>query len=843
MTTYTIADIARLLAPDTTSSIAHPSRVISCLLTDSRSLTYPESTLFFAIATPRGDGHRYIPSLYSKGVRAFVVSSPPAGDYPGASFITVDNPRRALQRLGAICRTDNARGPVVAITGSRGKTTVKELIYQLLRHDHSVARSPRSFNSSIGVPLSLWETGPDNDISIIEAGISEAGEMAVLADMIRPDIGILTCIDDEHDAGFASRRAKAAEKLSLFAGAGMVIAPADDPVTAEAIRDDFAPAYSGAMLLWTRTGAPGCRLRVLSETVNPVLRSTTLSYSLDGAPEAVVTIPFVERHDIDNAVTAMALLLHLGYDSHEVARRMAGLMPVGTRLNVMEGTGDSLLILDSYTPDLQSLASALDFMSRRATSGRTPAVILSDLSRDAGPSSVDELYGAVASLLRLKGIESVTGIGPEISSAAHAFDSWGGAAAFYPSAEAFISSTDPADFGSRLILVKGWGADGFGHIADHLEARQHETVLEVNLDAVADNYSWFRSRLRPSTGIICMVKASGYGAGSCEIAKTLQSRGAAYVAVAVVDEGVALRNAGITMPIMVMNPKVANYRTMFAHRLEPEVYSFDILADILDAARRCGEHDFPIHIKIDSGMHRLGFRMDDLDTIADMLHAPENIGLLRPASVFSHLAVADCPAEDSYTMMQLDYFDKAAAHLARIFPEFDIKRHILNSTGIVRFPDHQYDMVRLGIGLYGHPTLDDGSQDGLRPVSALYTSVIAVREWDEGTTIGYGRYGRLTRHSRIATIPVGYADGIDRHLGRGAMNVWIRGRRCPTVGNICMDACMIDVTDLPDCRPGDRVEIFGPHIDVAELASTLGTISYEILTSVSERVKRVYYRE
>lgn len=841
MTSYSLAEIAGLLSNSIVSAeIVNPSLCIKHLLTDSRSLTYPESTLFFALSSGRGDGHRYIDSLYRSGVRAFVVSTRPEGVYPDASFIVVSDTLKALQELGEAHRRRFDRMSVIAVTGSQGKTTVKEMLYQLLVRDHSVARSPRSYNSRIGVPLSLWQAGESDDMAIIEAGISERGEMDRLAGMIRPTIGVFTCLSNEHDAGFSSRAEKASEKMRLFLSSGSVIFPADDPDIAKAAE---SLRKGVTRLTWTRCPDSDAYLTVTGETVNPVLRSTTLTYRLRGGDEASVTVPFTERHDIDNCITSLVLLNYLGYANHEIASRMAALSPVGTRLDVMEGIGDSMLILDSFTSDLQSLPSALDFMSRRRTSGRRSTVILSDMIHDPGRVSPSALYSSVADLLRRKDIDRVIGIGNEITGAAAAFASWGDHASFYPSADAFIAATNPADFHSQLILIKGSSPAGFDHIADHLEARQHETMLEVNLDAVSDNYNWFRSHIAPSTGIICMVKASGYGAGSSEIAKTLQSRGAAYVAVAVVDEGVALRNAGITMPIMVMNPKVAGYRTMFAHRLEPEVYSFDLLGDILDAARRCGERDFPIHIKIDSGMHRLGFRLEDLDRLGEILHAPENIGLLRPSSVFSHLSVADCPAEDDYTRMQFDYFDRASSRLRELFPEFTILRHILNSTGIVRFPEYCYDMVRLGIGLYGIKTMEDGSQDGLRPVSALYTSVIAVNEWPEGTTIGYGRYGRCTRRSRIATIPVGYADGLDRHLGRGAMSVFIRGQRCPTIGNICMDACMIDVTDLPECHPGDRVEIFGPNIPAAELAEILGTIPYEILTSVSERVKRIYYRE
>ncbi len=642
MTSYTLAEIAGLLGRSVVKTdIANPSLKISHLLTDSRSLTYPESTLFFALSTGRGDGHRYLDSLYRSGVMAFVVSEKPVKPYPGASFIVVNDTLKALQEIGAANRDHLTSIPVIAITGSQGKTTVKEMLYQLLLRDHSVARSPRSFNSRIGVPLSLWEAGEADDVAIIEAGISETGEMDRLADMIRPTIGIFTCLSDEHAAGFLSRREKANEKMRLFKDADCIIFPADDPEIEEAAR--VLPDKVNRLTWTRRPDVEDAFLTITDETVNPVLHSTTLTYTTRGKAEASVTVPFTERRDIDNCITCLVLLTHHGYSSHEIAGRMAALVPVGTRLDVMEGIGDSMLILDSYTADLQSLPTALDFMSRRRTSGRDTTVILSDMVHAAGQVSPSALYSSVADLLKRKEIDRIIGIGGEITDASAAFASWGNNATFYPSADSFIAATNPTDFHSQLILIKGSPLSGFDQIADHLEARQHETVLEVNLDAVSDNYNWFRSRVAPSTGIICMVKASGYGAGSSEIAKTLQSRGAAYVAVAVVDEGVALRNAGITMPIMVMNPKVAGYRTMFAHRLEPEVYSFELLADLLDAARRCGEHDFPIHIKIDSGMHRLGFRLEDLDRLSAILHAPENIGLLRPSSVFSHLAVADCP--------------------------------------------------------------------------------------------------------------------------------------------------------------------------------------------------------
>lgn len=837
MTTYSLGRIAEMLKPLPSSVITDSKLPISHLLTDSRSLLFPESTLFFAISSSRADGHRFIPSLYGSGVRAFVVSVMPVetNDMPDASFIIVDNPLEALQRLASAHRSRFTEMPVIAVTGSQGKTTVKEMLYSLLSQDHAICRSPRSFNSRIGVPLSLWELDSSDDMSVIEAGVSKSGEMSALADMIRPTIGIFTGIGDEHSEGFDSREEKERQKMSLFRGCHSLVVNTD-------LYSRFIPSGIDETVGFSRSDS-GARLRIVSQIVNPVLSSTTVSYSWRQGDVESVTLPMVDNDDVEDAICCLALMLHLGYAHSEIARRMAALTTVDTRLNVMEGIGDSLLVLDFFTPDLSSLPTALDFISRRRTGSRPTTVILSDLASDARDKPTGVLYEEAARLFSLKGIDNIVGIGSEIMRHSAAFAGWGNDARFFPSVDAFVSSVDPGVFHNRLVLVKGTAADGFDHVADHLEARQHETVLEVNLDAVADNFNWFRSHLRPETGIICMVKASGYGAGDIEIAKTLQTRGAAYVAVAVVDEGVKLREAGITMPVMVMNPKVANYRSMFANRLEPEIYSFDLLHDILSAARRLDIRDYPVHIKIDTGMHRLGFRIEDLEELGRLLHAPENAGLLCPASVFSHLAVADCPAEDDYTLSQFEYFDKATGRLFELLPEYDIKRHILNSTGIVRFPDRQFDYVRLGIGLYGVETMDDGSQDGLRPVSALYTSVIAVHEWPDGTTVGYGRYGRLDRPSRIATIPVGYADGIDRHLGRGAMSVWIRGHRCPTVGNICMDACMVDVTEVPECVPGDRVEIFGPHVPASELASILGTIPYEILTSVSDRVKRVYYRE
>ncbi|MBD5307757.1 MAG: bifunctional UDP-N-acetylmuramoyl-tripeptide:D-alanyl-D-alanine ligase/alanine racemase [Bacteroides sp.] len=826
---YTVAEIGTMI--DCVSSLADPDRQVVHLLTDSRSLTYPDDTLFFALTTKGGDGHRYVKHLYEMGVRSFVVERIPdeISGLPDINLLVVPNALKALQTIATRHRNSCPDVPVVAVTGSSGKTTVKEWLYRILSPDYRIVRSPRSYNSRIGVPLSLWEIEKDTTLAIVEAGISRSGEMHVLVDMIRPEIGILTNIGEEHADGFTSRKAKCAEKLTLFRTCDCIIYCGDDPLVAECVVEACLPAKE---IAWSKTD-PDSPL-FISSIIRHDSDAVTISYSwlrTDGE----VTIPFGSDSDIENAIHCLALALYLNRPPRDVvAARMSELTPVGTRLDVLEGVNDCLLVYDSYTSDFSSLAPALDFMGRRLTASHRPAVILSDLMHES--LDADSLYPEVARLLEKRGVEMVIGIGPEIS--AHAAD-FGVDARFFASTAEFLSKMSPGDFSHEFILIKGAPGFHFEEICDMLEARQHETVLEVNLDAVVHNYNWFRSQLKPTTGIICMVKASGYGAGAYELAKTLQTHGAAYVAVAVCDEGVALRKAGITMPVMVMNPKIANYRTMFTHRLEPEIYSFELLDDILSAARRCGEHHFPIHIKIDSGMHRLGFRLEEIPRLIEILHRESAVEV---SSVFSHLSVADCPEEDEYTRMQFEYFDKCCDALQSGFPDHHILRHILNSTGIVRFPEQQHDMVRLGIGLYGIQTVFDGSERELRPVSALYTSVISVREWPAGTTIGYGRRGVLTRPSKIATIPVGYADGIDRHLGNGNMKVWLHGQRCPTVGTICMDACMIDVTGI-ECRPGDRVEIFGPHVAASELADTLGTIPYEILTSVSDRTKRIYYRE
>lgn len=816
-----IADVLKLPQP------MLPAMTINTLLTDSRSLTYPEESLFFALRTRNNDGHRYLQGLYNKGVRNFVVEYIPASmqSIEDANFLLVPNVTKALQTI-ARCHRKMFTAPVIGVTGSRGKTTVKEWLYQLLQDDYNIVRSPRSYNSQIGVPLSIWEMDKDTQLAIFEAGISQINEMTTLQSMIRPNLGLITNIGDEHHEGFSSLRRKCEEKIELFRDCDCIIYNGDDELISEVVS---ASCTTVKEIAWSTKDSD--RPLFISK-IERLQIGTKIDYSYL-QNDASLTIPFVADADIENAIHCLAVMLYLGRTLEIIRMRMSGLAHVGTRLNVIEGVNDCSLIYDSYTSDLHSLKPALDFMERRATTSQSMTVVLSDVMHETMDTST--LYKTIAHLLKQKNVDRVIGIGEEISAHSRYFDV---DSLFYPSTKAFLASVSTSDFDNEIILVKGASRFNFEQIIDVLESKQHETVLEVNLDAVIHNYNLYRSYIKPETGIVCMVKASGYGAGSYELAKSLQSQGAAYLAVAAFDEGVDLRKAGITMPIMVLNPKVVNYKALFSYNLEPEIYSFEILDEIIREAEKYGITDYPVHIKLDTGMHRLGFLENDIPELVSILKTQNAIS---PRSVFSHLAAADCPDMDDYTMQQFEYFNRCCAILQNGFSHH-ILRHILNSTGITRFTEHQYDMVRLGICLYGIPTMNDGSQDKLRPVSSMHTVIISIKEWDAGTTIGYSRRGLLHRRSRIATIPVGYADGIDRHLGNGNAEVFINGHRCPTVGNICMDVCMIDVTDA-NCEVGDAVEIFGDNIPVVELADKLGTIPYEILTSISSRVKRVYYRE
>lgn len=827
--TLSISEIAGLLGLPAPRNEAE----IATLLTDSRSLdNKPETTLFFAIPTAGNDGHRYVAGLYEKGVRNFVVNRqlPEMKEASDANFLVVPDTIAALQKIAA--RRDDFGGRILAITGSRGKTTLKEWIFQLMEPLSDISRSPRSYNSQIGVPLSMWELKPTTALGVIEAGISRSGEMASLARCISPDTVIITNVGDAHSEGFDSMESKAREKARLAAAPTVknIIYNAGSRLIADAVKE-VAPGAKP--FTWALAGTEAASdADILLEFISKGRGEKTVRYNYQGEMSEF-TAPLETAADEENAAHALAFMLLSGIGRDVIASRFRHLHKIGTRLNVSEGVNHCSVIHDSYTSDFSSLRPALDFLNRRLMPFQTSTLILSDIHHET--DSADKLYADVAALVRHARIGRFIGVGSALRHYSSLFPE---GSEFYPDTETLLSSLSPSDFTNEAILLKGSPEFRFNDIAEMLETRKHETVLEVNLDSVIAHYNYFRRQLPVGTGIVCMVKASGYGAGSYEIAKTLQDCGAAYLAVAVLDEGIDLRRQGITMPVMVMNPKVVNYKSMFAYRLEPEIYSFEMLRDVIREARKNGIRNYPVHIKLDTGMHRMGFVGEELPELMDIL---ENTGAVTAKSVFSHLATADCPDMDDYTELQLSRFREYTDYMLSR-SSHPILRHVLNSAGILRYPEHHYDMARLGIGLYGANTLPPEMEQPLAVVSTLRTVIVAIREWEAGETVGYGRRGILKRRSRIATIPIGYADGMNRHFGRGNVSVIVNGKEAPTVGNICMDACMIDVTGI-DCEVGDSVEIFGPNAPLQRLADCLDTIPYEVLTSVSPRVKRIYYRE
>ena len=801
---------------------------IDWLLTDSRSLAFPETTLFFALRTPVGDGHKYIPDLYRRGVRNFVVGTVPDNyetDYPDANFLRVLSPLKALQRLAERHREEYVL-PVIGITGSNGKTVVKEWIYQLLMLSMNVTRSPRSYNSQVGVPLSVWLLDERSRIGVFEAGISQPGEMQALRAIIQPTIGVMTNIGPAHQENFSTIQEKCHEKLLLFKDAKVLIYNADEAVVAESVHDF---GFGGQLFGWSRKDE---NATVFVRAIEPTEDGKTrIAYFFNGTA-AEYTLPFADEASIQNSITALCVCLYLGLTPADIARRMALLEPVAMRLEVVQGVRGCTLINDAYNSDAAALDIALDFMNRRAkeqaAKGRT--LILSDIFQTGIPA--EELYAKVADMLKSRGVECLIGVGPAIS-AAHTLFSI--KKSFYPTSEALLESGELDTIHDEIILLKGARNFGFEQIAKALSLRVHETTLDVNLEAIAENLHFYRSFMKPETKLTCMVKASAYGAGSVEIAKTLQERGVDYLAVAVADEGAELRRAGITAGIIVMNPEMSAFGTLFEYELEPEIYSFNLLDALIRAARRQGITDFPVHLKLDTGMHRLGFNpKTDIPVLIDRLSHQR---ALIPRSVFSHFVGADSDGFDDFSEKQFKLFDEASRTLQAAFPH-KILRHICNSAGIERFPERHLDMVRLGLGLYGIDPIDNRV---LHNVATLRTTILQIRDVPAGDSIGYSRKTVLDRPSRIAAIPIGYADGLNRHLGNRRGYCLVNGQKADYVGNICMDVCMIDVTDIP-CREGDSVEIFGDALPVTVLSDLLETIPYEVLTSVSNRVKRVYFQ-
>ena len=799
---------------------------VEWLLTDSRSLSIPETSLFFALRTAVGDGHKYIHDLYLRGVRQFVVDTLPDNReerYPDAGFLLTPNTLKALQRLAERHR-DEYDIPIVGITGSNGKTMVKEWLYQLLAPSKRVTRSPRSYNSQIGVPLSVWMLDERTEVGIFEAGISQPGEMDALRTIIQPTIGIMTNIGPAHQENFGSMEEKCQEKLALFADSQTLIYCQDDDVIAQTIGK---MERHGRLLGWSQRDA---RAELYIAQAERREGRTTITYVWQGTSETI-TIPFDDDASLHNAIHVLAAGLCLGVSTAQIRERMAQLENIAMRLEVKQGIHGCTIINDAYNSDVTSLDIALDFMNRRpAAEHRT--LILSDILQ-SGLSS-DELYAKVAEMTAHRGIDLLIGVGKEISQWQHRFTT--PQCHFFPDTDALIDSHLLDTLHNQLLLIKGARSAGFDRITDLLSLRVHETTLEIDLHALTDNLDFYRSFLKPGTKMTCMVKASAYGAGSVEVAKTLQDRGVEYLAVAVADEGADLRKAGVTGNIMVMNPEMTAFHTLFEYHLEPEVYSFGLLEALIHAAGREGITNYPIHIKLDTGMHRLGFDPEhDMPALIDRL---THQNAVLPRSVFSHFAGSDSADFDAFSQEQFRRFDEGSRQLQQAFSHH-ILRHICNSAGIERFPQWHFDMVRLGLGLYGIDPIDNRP---LHNVATLRTTILQIRRVPAGDSIGYSRRTIVDHDARIAAIPIGYADGLDRRLGNRGGYCMVNGKKAPYVGNICMDVSMIDVTGI-DCKEGDSVEIFGKQLPVTTLSDALGTIPYEILTSVSDRVKRVYYQE
>lgn len=834
---YSIEQIAELIGA---RRMGTAPATIDWLLTDSRSLSFPEETLFFALPAKRNTGANYIPELIARGVRNFVVSEEDfskeelgmkhegQGSAEGnvsLNYLVVPSPLKALQRLA-----EQHRGkfgiPVVGITGSNGKTVVKEWLHQLLGNERRIVRSPRSYNSQIGVPLSVWQMDEASELAIFEAGISEPGEMRALQNIIKPTIGILTNIGGAHQENFFTLQEKCMEKLTLFKDCDVVIYNGDD---------EFISNCVAKSMLSAREIAWSCKDMERPLYISKIEKKedgTLISYRYLDMDNSFM-LPFIDDASIENSLHCLAACLYLMLPAEQITERMATLEPVAMRLEVKEGKNGCLLINDSYNSDLGSLDIALDFLYRRSQSvGLKRTLILSDILETG--QNVPTLYRQVAQLVASRGIERIIGVGEDISLCADRFNM---ERDFFPDTPSLIKAIESGKLKleNEIILIKGARKFGFDALTELIEKKVHETILEVNLGAMVANLNHYRSYLKPETKMVCMVKASAYGAGSYEIAKTLQEHRVDYLAVAVADEGSELRKAGITANILIMNPEMTAFKTMFDYKLEPEVYSFHLLDALIREAEKEGIANFPIHVKIDTGMHRLGFAPEEMPLLIDRLRR-QNAVIVK--SVFSHLVGSDSPLFDSFTRRQIETFEKAAGELQAAFPH-KILRHICNSAGIERFPGAQFDMVRLGIGLYGINPIDNSV---MHNVSTLKTTILQIHDVSEDETVGYSRKGHLTRLSRIAALPIGYADGLNRHLGNGHCYCMVNGQRAYYVGNICMDVCMIDVTDI-DCKEGDTVEIFGDHLPVTVLSDALETIPYEVLTSVSGRVKRIYYQD
>jgi alanine racemase len=819
---YSIKHIAEIIGGELIAF--EKDEQVSQLLIDSRRVVDPGHALFFALTGARKNGHHFIPALLKQGVRNFVVSETLDGSaFPGVNFIRVQDVLKAFQQLAAFHRKQFSI-PVIGITGSNGKTIVKEWLYQLLQEKFNIVRSPKSYNSQVGVPLSVWEINQHDNLAIFEAGISQPGEMEKLQEIIQPTLGVFTHLGEPHSEGFRNRQQKLEEKIKLFTTATQVIVQGDDPAITATMRKAGLHLFT-----WGKAGMNN----VMVELVQKEAGHSRIQLKYKDESFAFL-IPFFDDASIENAINCCCVLLHFKIDVNYIREKMSQLLPVNMRLELKKGINHCSIINDSYSADLGSLRIALHFLAAQgATEKKT--VILSDFLQSG--LSEKNLYREIAGLLAGQGIHRVIGIGAAIT--AHLdLENTGIQTEFYPSTEDFTRQFRTSLFRDEIILVKGARVFAFEKIVQLLELKVHQTVLEINLDSIAHNLNQYQRLLKPSTRIMAMVKAFAYGSGGAEIAGTLQYHKVDYLGVAYADEGVELRHAGINLPIMVMNPEESSFQAITDNRLEPDLYSYEIFHQFIAYLQSGGNRQYPVHIEIETGMNRLGFDPSKLEGLINYLAQNDT---LRVQSVFSHLAASEEAAQDDFTRQQFEKFCTAADAIEKGIG-YALLRHLANSAAILRHPQMQLDMVRLGIGLYG---VDSAGTDvlDLQPVATLKSTIAQIKYLKAGESVSYNRKGVVHRDAIIATVRIGYADGYPRRLGNGNGHMLIHGLPAPVIGTVCMDMTMVDVTDIPAAKEGDEVIIFGKDLPIQQLAQSASTITYEIMTGISGRVKRVYFEE
>ena len=821
---YTIQKIAEIIGCKPLRPIL--DQEVEHLLLDSRQIIFPANTLFFALKGERHNAHIFLKNVYEAGVRNFVVSEDISiQQYPEANFLLVENTLRALQQVAGDHRRQ-FQIPIIGITGSNGKTIIKEWLFQLLREDYHIVRSPRSYNSQVGVPLSVWQIQQEHNLGIFEAGISRMGEMEHLSPILQCDIGLFTNIGEAHSAGFPSLEEKVREKIKLFAFSDVIFYCKDHLPIAKEVEKLGKKTFC-----WSKTNDADLKITACRPEGN---RYSVIIATFQG-DHIGIRIPFLDEASIENAIHCWAILLYLGINQQVIQQRMMQLEPVAMRMEWKEGINNCSIVNDSYNSDLTSLGIALQFLEQRGQqTNRT--LILSDILQSG--QDLDRLYKQVANLIKAKQVQRFIGIGKEVTKVKGNLPT-NVKVNFFDTTEDFLQHVHDLDFHNEIILLKGARPFAFERIAERLALKAHKTVLEINLQNFLRNLYVYSRYLKPGVKSMVMVKAGAYGSGSAAIAKLLEFHGVHYLTVAYVDEGIELRKEGIRMPIMVLNPEPSGFDAMYRHRLEPEIFSLRILKEYIDFSHKISNKDaFVIHIKLNTGMNRLGFGRQDLAVLLPLLQANPQ---LQVASIFTHLAASEAPEHDAFTLGQLQSFEIMYEEIVSELG-YSPLRHALNTAGVHRFPDWQMDMVRFGIGLYG---LDNyvAFKEKLHPVLSLKTTISQIHLLASGESVGYGRKWVASQPSRIATLSIGYADGLRRAAGNGKFAVWLHEKRAPIVGTVAMDMCMVDVTHLPAAQEGDEVEIFGEHLSVWELANAYATIPLEVFTTISERVKRVYIQE